>query len=113
MVFGENVMVVDQNDNAHLSLKIITSSIIPTNRYFENFRKDAISHIEPKFYKSRGLEHDGALAALAGYVLLHIQTKRTGKFFFATNEKKLLEEIKAYSLDDVKRMEIIVAKGPE
>lgn len=112
-IFGNEVLVVDQNSSNQLSLKLITSAEIRTDKYFENFRATAIKNIQPKFYKSRGLEHDGALAALAGYILLHTQTKRTGKFFFEMNEKVLLDEIKAYSLDDVLRMALIEEKGPE
>lgn len=112
-LFGKKVEVVDQNSDMHASLKAITAKEIPMNKYFTLFRQDVIKHLDKHFYEKRGLKYDGALAALGGYILLLTQTKRNGKWLFATDEKVLLKEMSEYSLDDVVRMGIIEKNGKE
>lgn len=106
-----SILVKDLNTDAHLPLKRITSDEISSASYFKTFREDAIKNVRPGFYEARGLKDDGAMAALAGYILFLNQTKKEGKYNFKTDINKLMAELTEYSKDDVLRMKIVNDKG--
>lgn len=89
------------NQGFELSLSRLTPEF--EGNYFEVLKSQVRQNLSPKFIEMRNLNHDGALAALAGY-LLCMQIKGKGKFYFPFEVKSLIKEIKEYSKEDVTRM---------
>ena len=99
------VDVIDVSKGAKISLSRATDEFIKKDIYFSNLKKWVSENIDPKFVSKRGLMHDGALAAFAGHLLLASAKDISTKWYKGTGvPKKLLEEIKIYSKDDVVRM---------
>lgn len=89
------------NDGFELSLSRLTPEF--EGKYFGVLKSQVAQNLDPDFVAIRHLEHDGALAALAGY-LLASQISGKGKYYFPFEVKTLLKEIKEYSKEDVTRM---------
>lgn len=90
------------NKGFELSLSRLTPEI--KDNYFVETKKLIAQHMEEDFIKRRNLDHDGAVAALAGYLLYTSVNTAEGKYYFNYDMKTLLNEVKKYSKEDVTRM---------
>lgn len=90
------------NKGFELSLSRLTPEI--KDNYFVMTKKLIARHMDAEFIKRRNLDHDGAVAALAGYLLYSAVMPEKGKFYFDYDMKTLVGEIKKYSKEDVTRM---------
>ena len=104
----QSIEVYDISFGKNISLSNATSSFLKADEYFIEFKKWVDSNIDKSFISKRGLIHDGALASLAGHILmadaLNLKTKYYTKQF---DIRTLVKEIAAYSKDDVVRMKFI------
>lgn len=107
----KSVPVIDLNEGQDVSLSRITPDI--KDNYFPELRKLVEQNLDKEFIITRGLNQDGALAALAGY-LLYCQGKnnKEGKYYFDFDPAVMIKELTMYSQDDVYRMGFIV-ENPE
>ncbi len=81
--------------------------------YFEELKKWVTKNMDEKFVSKRGMHHDGALAALAGHILLVDARNLKTKFYTESiNIRTLVKEITDYSKDDVVRMKFIKENIP-
>lgn len=94
----KDVEVTAFNKGFDLSITRLTSEF--KTEYFTELKRLVKANINPDFISKRHLLNDGALAALAGY-LLYAQVHPQKEYFFEFNVKNLVEEVRAYSKDDV------------
>ena len=108
----KTVEIQNQSPESALSLSRLTKIKFKEKIYFKTLKNNIQKFMDEEFIKRRGLTHDGAVAAYAGYVYysknLGLETK------WKTNIKinNLLSEIKTYSQDDLMRM-IYLEENPQ
>lgn len=101
----KGIAVKDMVKGVSLSLNTLTSDVFDAENYFVYLKKIMQENLDQKFIKKRGLDKaDGALAALAGYLLYTKSRNIKGKYTFDFDTKNLMDEFRHYSLDDVRRM---------
>ena len=102
------VSIYDISFGKQISLSNATASFIPSGNYFIEFKQWVDKNIEQSFISKRGLVHDGALASLAGHILLVDALNMDSRFYTAKIDIRILvKEIAEYSRDDVVRMKYI------
>ena len=92
-----------------ISLSNATKQYLPDDTiYFVELKKWVKENIPESFIKSRGLDHDGSLASLAGHILAVSALNIESKFYpSAINVTLLMKELRVYSKDDTVRMKYI------
>lgn len=96
--------VKDLAKGESMSLSALTNDDFKMQTYFPTIRKDMKKTLSEKFIERRGLNQDGAIAALTGYLLFADARNIKGKFDVDTNIRSLINELIEYSKDDVLRM---------
>ena len=110
-----NIKVIDINNSKEISLTRVTKREMGDKQYFRFLKLATKKHLDREFIDRRGLKKEGALAALAGYLLYLNANKNFNqkyKYEVKMDPNKLLEEIQEYSKDDILRMKIIVDNYP-
>lgn len=100
-----NFIVNSLSKGIELSLTRLTHEI--KNDYFSYFKKIISQQINSKLIQRRGMNHDGAIAAFAGYLLYAIVHDPKNKLVVDFNLEILLKEIRRYSREDVTRMHFL------
>ena len=97
-----------------VSLSKVTKTGYKDTKYFVEFRKEVAKNLSPEDIAKFNLNHDGAIASYAGFVLYNIimKTKKT-KFHIYMSAEILTRELKEYSLDDINRMYYFIDNIPE
>lgn len=103
----KGVRVTDQTKGESISLSSLTQIEYKEITYFETLKKEVEKKLDPEFVIRRGLHHDGALAALAGYLLYKGARNIKDSWNIEIDTKQLLKEIKIYSKDDIVRMSFL------
>ncbi len=105
----KGIEVYDISLGKSISLSNATKSFDKTPVvYFEKLKAWVDKNMDPVFVSKRGMKHDGALAALAGHILLVDATNQTSKYYSNPIDiRTLVKEIAVYSNDDVVRMKYI------
>ena len=101
------IEVKDQTKGQSISLSTLTNKEFENVDYFPNLKKQIKKKIDNEFITKRGLNLDGAIAALAGYELYRISNNMNGKWRVDLDVKELISEIITYSKDDIKRMSFL------
>ncbi|MGL5204837.1 MAG: hypothetical protein ACRC9F_00520 [Metamycoplasmataceae bacterium] len=97
-----------------ISLSKITKRGYKDKEYFSKFRKQINIVLTPEEIKKYNLNHNGAIASYAGFVLYNIIKKtRKTKYHIYMDPKILQEELKEYAIDDINRMYYFVDNLPE
>ena len=107
----KGVEVIDQSKGKCLSLSKLTEPEFKEIIYFKELKKEVNKNLDPIFIQKRGLNLDGALAALAGYQLFIYAFNKDAKWKINIDIQTLIKEIYEYSKDDVKRM-FVLYKNP-
>ncbi len=97
------VTVFDQSEGCQISLDRISHRHTGEVKYFDKIREEA-KLLTGEFYKRRGLENDGALAAYAGYLIITSNWKGDIKWKSKLKMSVIKREVEKYSKDDVVRM---------
>ncbi|MGL5732674.1 MAG: hypothetical protein ACRCXE_01215 [Metamycoplasmataceae bacterium] len=88
-----------------ISLSKITKKGYKDKEYFPILRNEISKILTPEEIKKYNLNHDGAIASYAGFVLYNIIKKtRKTKYHIYMDSKVLQDELKEYALDDINRM---------
>ncbi|MGL5592209.1 MAG: hypothetical protein ACRDCJ_02545 [Metamycoplasmataceae bacterium] len=88
-----------------ISLSKVTKKGFIRKQYFPKFRNEISNILTTEEIRKYNLNHDGALASYAGFVLYNIIKKtRKTKYHIYMNLKILQDELKDYALDDINRM---------
>ncbi|MGL5590643.1 MAG: hypothetical protein ACRDCH_01025 [Metamycoplasmataceae bacterium] len=88
-----------------ISLSKVTKKGFIRKQYFPKFRNEISNILTAEEIRKYNLNHDGALASYAGFVLYNILKKtRKTKYHIYMNLKILQDELKDYALDDINRM---------
>ena len=103
----EGIEVKDLAKGASISLSNLTNANFNNKKYFSTIRKDMTKSLKPDFITRRGLDQDGAIASLAGYLLFSDARNLSGKFSVDTNIGSLIKDLLEYSKDDVLRMHFL------
>jgi len=104
----KGVKLTDISKGAMISLSQATEKYIKKDEYFDYLRGYVEKNVEERFYEKRGLVHDGAIAAVAGYYLYMSAHNKKGRFNKQPLDiKTLIKELVTYSKDDVVRMKYI------
>lgn len=90
------------NKGFEISLSRLTPEF--EGEYFMVLKTQVLNSLDKDFIERRNLMHDGALAALSGYILKCQAANFEGKYFMNIDTRTLLREIREYSEDDVLRM---------
>ena len=101
------IVVVDQLKGESLSLSTLTSEEFKDNDYFTELKKEVNKNLDPEFIQRRGLNLDGALAALAGYELYRSATNMKRHWEINMDPTVLIKEVIEYSKDDIERMSFL------
>lgn len=99
----KGIKVNDQVKGKQVSLSALTKEEFK-GEYFKLLKEEVNKNLEPEFIENRGLNKDGALAALAGYQLYADSRSIPKKWQIHVPVRALLKEITLYSADDVIRM---------
>ena len=99
----KGIKVSDQAKGKQVSLTTLTKEEF-NGEYFDSLKKEVAKKLEIEFIEKRGLNKDGALAALAGYQLYADSRNIEKKWDIHVPIRRLLKEITLYSADDVIRM---------
>ena len=103
----KGIKVIDQTKGDSISLSSLTEEEFKDANYFESLKDEVKKKLDPEFITRRGLDHDGALAALAGYELYRSALNIKGKWDISINIRTLVKEIAEYSKDDILRMSFL------
>lgn len=99
--FDESVISIKRE----VSLSKITKKGYKEKKYFVKFREEINKTLSAEDIKKYNLNHDGAIASYAGFVLYNIVTKtKKTKYHIYMDSDLLVEELKEYALDDINRM---------
>lgn len=99
----KGIKVIDQVKGKQVSLTALTKEEFK-GEYFELLKKEVNNKLGSEFIEKRGLNKDGALAAIAGYQLYADARNIEKKWDIHIPIRTLLKEIRLYSADDVIRM---------
>jgi len=75
----KGVQVEDISKGAMISISQATEKYLDKSHYFEYLKEYVDKNIDSRFVTKRGLTHDGALAALAGYLLYSSALQTNGR----------------------------------
>lgn len=106
----KGIKVEDISKGAMISISQATAEYLDKEHYFEYLKEYVGKNVEPRFFEKRGLAHDGAIAAIAGYYLYMTAHNKRGNFLKEDIDiRTVVKELVAYSKDDVERMKFIEA----
>ena len=104
----KGVKVKDISEGLRISIASATKQYIDKDKYFQYLKEYVSRNVDQDFIENRGLESDGALAAIAGYYLYMHSCNKKSEFMKEDMDIDLLiEELTIYSKDDVIRMKYI------
>ncbi|MGL6124929.1 MAG: hypothetical protein ACRC1F_00355 [Metamycoplasmataceae bacterium] len=88
-----------------VSLSKVTKKGYKEKKYFSKFKEEIGKNFTPEEIRKYNLNHDGAVASYAGFVLYNILNKtRKTKYHIYMNSKLLESELREYAVDDINRM---------
>lgn len=103
----KGIEVIDQAKGESISLSTLTNKEYKDVVYFKTLKKEVNEKLDKEFIERRGLGHDGALAALAGYELYRSAMNIKSKWPISIDIRELVKEIVDYSKDDIVRMSFL------